>query len=121
MTSRRIGGRVAIRVGGRLIDAPGEFTFRLGQPARSAALGPAGPVGYLEEPGTAMIAGDIYYLNAEDIDAIVRGEDQNVQLDLATGVQLVMEGAWFSGEGEVDVAAGTLAAEWTAPTARIVK
>lgn len=121
MTTRRIGGRVTIRVGGQVIAAPGEFTFRLGQPVREAALGPAGPVGYLEEPGTAMIEGDVYYQTVEDIDALIYGDDQTVQLDLATGVQFVLEGAWFSGEGEFNTAQGTLSAQWTGRQGRIVK
>jgi hypothetical protein len=121
MTTRRIGGRVAIRVGGKVIDAPGEFTFRLGQPVREAALGPAGPVGYLEEPGTAMIEGDVYFLAVEDIDALIYGDDQTVQIDLATGVQFVLEGAWFSGEGEFSTTDGTVAAQWTGRQGRIVR
>ena len=123
MALQRIGGRVAIRVNGRTIEAPGEFTLRIGQPVRTAALGPNGPVGYLEEPGTAMISGPLYYLKltADELDTLLRGEEQTVQLDLATGKQFVLENAWFSGEGEIDVAAGTMAAEWTGRQGRVVE
>lgn len=121
MALQRIGGRIAVRVNGKVIESPGEFTFQAGQPVRTVALGADGPVGYLEEPGTAMIAGEVYFLTLDDVDAIINGEEQTVQLDLAAGKQFVLEGAWFSGDGEFDVTKGTLKAEWTGRKGRIVQ
>lgn len=120
-TTKRIGGRCTLRVGGVLVESPGEFTFSPGIPKRETALAADGPAGFVETPGEAMIEGEIYYLHATDIGAITSAEEVTVQLDLATGVQFVLAGAWFSGEGEIDNSKGTMAVKWTGREGRIVR
>lgn len=121
MSSRRVGGRCSLRVGGQMVETPGEFTFSPGPAQRETALAAEGAVGYVETPGEAFIEGEIYYAKVDDLDALVRADGVTVQLDLDSGTQFVLAEAWFSGEGEIDNAAGTMAVRWTAREGRIVR
>lgn len=120
MTTRRVGGRCTLRLGGTIVESPGEFTFSPGPPQRETVMAAEGAVGYLETPGEAFIEGEIFYARVPDIDALVRSDGVTVQLDLDTGVQFVLAEAWFSGSGEIDNAKGTMAVRWSARGGRIV-
>ena len=109
MASNRRAGKIYLKINGVLYDAKGDFTYNLGKPSRAAIVGADGIHGYRETPQTPYIEGAV--TDAGDLDPadLVGVDEATVTLELANGKTIVLNNAWFAGEGGVTVGEAEIA------------
>ena len=109
MASNRRAGKIYLKINGVLRDAKGDFTYNLGKPSRAAIVGADGIHGYRETPQAAFIEGAI--TNDKDLNLadLVSVDNATVTLELANGKTIVLNNAWFAGEGGVTVGEAEIA------------
>ncbi len=107
MANRRVGGRIYVRINGRVIQAGGEFTINYGTPVRETVVGPDGVHGFTEQPGEPMISGTVVDEPGLDIQAMLSATGVQVTVELPNGDTASMRDAWQAGTGEYKSNAGT--------------
>lgn len=94
-------GKIYVKINGDLKDAKGDYTYNLGKPKRDAIIGADGVHGYKETPQVPSIEGaitDAPNLSLADLTTV---DDATVTLELANGKTIVLNNAWYAGEGSV--------------------
>lgn len=112
--SRR-GGVIFVKADGKQFDVKGQFEYNLGVPKREPIIGHDGTHGYKEMPQEAYISGEI----TDDIDLNLKNDvlelaGATVTLELANGKIVVLEEAFYSGDGTVQSEEGNVAVRFTA-------
>jgi len=92
-------GLITLQTNGEVQDAKGNFTYNLGRPIREAIIGADGVHGYKETPQVAFIEGEITDRQTLDVAALVSLREATITLALGNGKLIVLNDAWFAGEG----------------------
>jgi hypothetical protein len=95
-------GLLQFQLDGEVFDAKGKWTYNLGKPKREAIIGADGIHGYKETPQVAFIEGAVTDRAALDLEALLGFKDGTATLQLANGKVVVLQSAWYAGEGTVD-------------------
>lgn len=95
----RRAGTIFFKVGGRQLDAKGNFTYNLGNPKREAIIGADGVHGYKETVQTAFIEGEITDSADLKLADLTNIDSETITLELGNGKTVVLSQAWFAGEG----------------------
>jgi hypothetical protein len=110
--SKLIGGNASLYINGEIFSSDGEFTANILDVNREAVVTAEGDVCYTEEPVPSTISGNLFLtekLRPETVKSMVDG---TVQIVLRTGKTVMLSQAFYSGDGAVDVKAGTMAVEF---------
>lgn len=110
----RIGGIISFKVGGRQLNAKGNFTYNLGKEKREAVIGTDKVHGYKATPQPAFIEGEITDNVSLDLAALVETDGETVTLDLANGKSIVLRKAWYAGEGTGNTEEGNISVRFEA-------
>lgn len=94
-------GKIYIKINGDLKDAKGDYTYNLGKPKRDAIIGADGVHGYKETPQVASIEGAITDAPDLSLADLTTVDNATVTLELANGKTIVLNNAWYAGEGSV--------------------
>lgn len=119
--SNRRGGIIFFKVDGAQYDAKGNFEYNLGSPMREAMVGADSVHGYKETHQVPFVQGEItdsYDLDLKTLQAL---DETTVTLELANGKVILLENAWFAGEGGGQSEEGNIAVRFEALTAQEVK
>lgn len=120
MADQRRAGLIQLQVNGEIFDAKGSFNYNLGRPKREAIVGADRTHGYKEMPQVAFIEGAITDSGTLDLDSLATGKDLTVNLTLANGKLVVLNDAWFAGEGTGSTEEGEIAVRWEGVSAEEV-
>ncbi len=114
MASRRFGGIIELQVNGVQHLCKGNFTANLGHPKREDVVGssPEGS-GYKETNQLASIEGEITDQPDFSIAELVQLTGQTVVMQMANGKAVVLDDAWFSGDGTVQTEEGNIAVKFS--------
>lgn len=99
MADQRRAGTIQVQINGEVQDAKGGFTYNLGRPKREAIIGSDVVHGYKEIPQVAFIEGVITDRGNLDLSALVTITGATVTIALANGKTVMLNQAWFAGEG----------------------
>lgn len=94
-------GKIYVKINGELRDAKGDYTYNLGKPKRDAIIGADGVHGYKETPQVAFIEGAVTDAPGFSLADLATVDNATVTLELAIGKTIVLNNAWFAGEGSV--------------------
>lgn len=94
-------GKIYVKINGELRDAKGDYTYNLGKPKRDAIVGADGIHGYKETPQVAYIEGAITDAADLSLADLATVDNATVTLELAIGKTIVLNNAWYAGEGSV--------------------
>ncbi|MCL1915670.1 MAG: phage tail tube protein [Desulfovibrionaceae bacterium] len=115
-SNNRRAGRIYLKVDGALQDAKGSFSYNLGHDKRDALPGADGIHGYRDTPQIPFIEGAITDRGDLDLEALVKGDNVTVTLELVNGKVIVLANAWFAGEGTVTTEEAEIAVRWESRT-----
>lgn len=111
---QRIAGYFELKMNGSTLSARGDFTVNLGAPKREAVLGSRTVDGYTEKVQAPMIKGEITDFSDTHVnDDILLATDATVTIKAGNGKTYMLEEAWYSGDGEINVGTGTVQIEFT--------
>ena len=106
--SRAIGGLIQVKVDGVLYSAKGAFDYDIGGVKREGVVGHDAVHGFKALPKVPYIEGTITD-NAElSLSALKAIEGATVTLDLANGKTIVLNDAWYAGEGQGNTEEGEI-------------
>lgn len=114
MSTQRRAGTIFLAVNGILQEAKGEFSYNIGRPKRDAIIGADAVHGYKETVQTAFIEGEITDRQTLDLDALVKGDDLTVTLELANNKVIVLRRAWFAADGTGHTGEANITVRWEA-------
>lgn len=112
--AKRVGGVIFIKADGVQFDAKGQWEYNLGAVKRDAVIGPDGVHGFKGLPQEPYISGEI--TDNADLDLandLLNIEDATITLELYNGKVVVLQSAFFSGEGTVQTDEGNIAVRFT--------
>lgn len=121
MANLRVGGIITIKVNGSQLAAKGNFSYNLGKPKREAVMGTDGFHGFKEAPQVAFIEGEVTDKYELDLSRLVAIENATVLLDLANGKSVVLNDAYFAGDGNGETEEGKIAVRFEGPSAKEIK
>jgi hypothetical protein len=104
----RVGGTISFQVNGRIYNAKGDFDYDLGTPKRESVVGSDGVHGHTERPKAPYISGKVTDrgdMSATDFFNIVGA---TATLALANGKVVVMQDAFYAGDGTGNTGEGEL-------------
>ena len=118
--NQRVAGLIRLQTNGEVLRAKGEFTWNLGKPKREAVVGSDGVHGYKETPQVPFIEGAI--TDAGDIDgaALVTLKDATVNLKIGNDKMIVLNKAWYAGEGTGNTGESEIGVRWEGDSAEEV-
>lgn len=90
----------------------GDFTINPRTEAREPVTGMDGSIGMKVERTAPMISGQIRDRAGLDVKAITQMKGVTITAEQENGKAWVLRDAFFSGEGDLDVGEGTIAARW---------
>lgn len=99
MATQRVGGIIFVKVNGTQYKAKGSWTYNLGQPMREEIVGSDSVHGYTEKPQAPYISGAITDDAETNLTELLNVTDATIQLELSNEKIIVLEQAFFSGEG----------------------
>jgi len=111
---KRVGGLLALKIDGDQYNAKGNFTYNLGRPKRDAVIGAEGIHGFKETPQVAFVEGEITDNDGLDLATLLDSTDVVVTLQLGTGKVIVLNHAWFAGEGTGNTEEGNISVRFEA-------
>lgn len=108
MDKNRRAGKINVIVDGVPYDAIGSFTWNLGKDQREALVGANAHHGYKVMPQVAFIEGEIRDEGSLDWETVVEIKNATVTLELANGKRILLEDAYYAGEGTGNTEEGNL-------------
>lgn len=120
MADQRRAGTIQVQVNGEVQDAKGSFTYNLGRPKREAMIGSDRVHGFKEVPQVAFIEGAITDRGNLNLADLVTTSGATVNLSLANGKLIVLNDAWFAGEGTGSSEEGEIPVRWEGASAEEV-
>lgn len=112
MANQRVAGLIQLQTNGEVLRAKGKFTYNLGKPKREAVIGADGVHGFKETPQVAFIEGAITDAGDVDTTALTTLRDATVNLKLGNGKMIVLNAAWYAGEGTGDTEESEIGVRW---------
>ncbi len=120
MANQRVAGLIQLQTNGEVLRAKGAFSYNLGKPMREAVVGRDGVHGYKETPQVAFIEGAITDAGDLNLASLATMRDATVNLKLGNGKMVVLNAAWFAGEGSGSTEEGEVAVRWEGVSAEEV-
>ncbi len=120
MANQRVAGLIQLQTNGEVLRAKGTFTYNLGKPKRDAVVGADGIHGFKETPQVAFIEGAITDAGDVDLATLSVLRDATVNLKLGNGKMVVLNSAWYAGEGTGNTEEGEIAVRWEGSSAEEV-
>lgn len=111
---KRVGGLIALKIDGNQYNAKGNFTYNLGKPKREGVVGAEAVHGFKETPQLAFVEGEITDNDGLDLATLLDATDIVVTLELGTGKVIVLNHAWFAGDGTGNTEEGNIAVRFEA-------
>lgn len=108
MAGQRKGGMIQVQVAGVMHDAKGTFTYGLGTPKRDAIVGADAVHGFKEVPQVPFVEGAFTDRAGLDAKALFNTEGATVTLTLANGKTVILQDAWYAGEGTISTEEGEI-------------
>lgn len=108
VANRRVGGIIFVKIDGEQFSAKGSFTYNIGVPKREPVVGSDGVHGFKELPQPSKIEGMITDSSELDFEALLRTRDATCTLELANGKVIVIQEAFYSGDGDGTTEEGEL-------------
>lgn len=115
--SQRIGGIIQLQANGVVLDAKGNFTYNLGLPLREAVVGHE-VHGYKETAQVPFIEGELTDRGNLDRRALLTLDDATIHLKLANGKMVVLNKAWFAGDGTGNTEESNMAVRFEGKSAK---
>lgn len=112
MANQRVAGLIQLQTNGEVLRAKGEFTWNLGEPKRESVAGSDGVHGFKETPQVAFIEGAITDAGDVDVRALVKLKDATVNLKLGNGKMVVLNQAWYAGDGTGNTGESEIGVRW---------
>lgn len=111
-------GRMELTIDGETYDAIGSFTLNLGADKREGLVGPDRVHGYKALPQIPSVKGEIRDGSIVQVtDKILNMADASIVIPVASGKTYSFEGAWYSGDGDIDTEDGKIQFEAQANSA----
>lgn len=104
----RRAGLIYVKINGLQIEAKGNFTVGYGKPKREAIVGADGVHGYKETPQISYVEGAVTDASDLDTAALLETVSATVTVDLNNKKTLILEDAWYSGEGTMSTEEGEI-------------
>jgi len=120
MANQRVAGLIQLQTNGDVLRAKGEFSYNLGKVKRTAIVGSDGVHGYREEPQVAFIEGAITDVGDLDLAAVTTLRDATVNLKIGNGKMIVLNFAWYAGEGTGKTGESEIGVRWEGQSAEEV-
>lgn len=120
MANQRVAGLIQLQTNGEVLRAKGEFTWNLGKPKREAVIGADGVHGFKETPQVAFIEGAVTDDGSIDGAVLVTLRDATVNLKLGNGKMIVLNAAWYAGEGTGNTGESEIGVRWEGQSAEEV-
>jgi len=120
-TANRVGGIIFVRANGVQYRAKGSWSYNLGQPMREEVVGSDSVHGFKETPQAPYISGAITDSSDLNMTELLNICDATVQLELSNGKIVVLEQAFFSGEGSASTEEGEIEAKFIGISAQEVR
>lgn len=120
MANQRVAGLIQLQTNGEVLRAKGTFTYNLGKPKRTPIVGRDGVHGYKEDPQVAFIEGAITDAGDLDLSALATLRDATVNLKLGNGKMVVLNAAWYAGEGTGNTDESEIGVRWEGQSAEEV-
>ncbi len=120
MANQRVAGLIQLQTNGEVLRAKGTFTYNLGKPKRDAVVGADGIHGFKETPQVAFIEGAITDAGDVDLATLSVLRDATGNLKLGNGKMVVLNSAWYAGEGTGNTEEGEIAVRWEGSSAEEV-
>lgn len=108
MANSRVGGIILFKINGELFQAKGAFTYNIGKPKKEAVIGADRVHGFKETVVAPKIEGALTDSDELDLEALVSLRDATVTLELANGKVIVIRGAWYAADADVDTEEGEI-------------
>ena len=116
--NNRVGGIVELKIDGAIYSAKGNFTYNIGRPKRDPVVGSDTVHGFKETPQVAFIEGEITDNDGLDLATLLDATDVVVTLQLGSGKVIVLNHAWFAGEGTGNTEEGNIGVRFEADYAQ---
>lgn len=117
-TKNRVGGTVFVKIDGVQVKARGTWTLDPGEPKREAVVGTDGVHGYSETPKAPKLTGEV---TPDDARKLARVTNQTITVEWGNGKADALRGAFFSGDGEIDLGTGAMQVEFGAMSCEKVR
>lgn len=114
-------GFLTLQVNGDVLDVVGNVDYNTGEPKREKLKGPDRVHGTKEEPQIPFIECEVRIKAGFDIQAFKNTVDATVVLILATGDQIMLEGADYSAEGSGKTDDGSLQCRFEGQTGEYIE
>lgn len=111
---KRVGGLISLKIDGNQFNAKGNFTYNLGRAKREGVIGAEAVHGFKEAPQLAFVEGEITDNDGLDLATLLDATDVVVTLQLGTGKVIVLNHAWFAGDGTGNTEEGNIAIRFEA-------
>jgi len=96
-----IAGIIEFKINGEIQQAKGNFTYNLGKPKVEPIIGADGVHGFKGLPQAPKIEGEITDRADLDVEAFVTIRNATITLSLSNGKVIVLKGAAYTGDGDV--------------------
>ena len=106
--AKPIGGNAYFKIDGEQYATNGEFTVNIIERQASAIKATNGEMLYTEEAVPSTISGTVYMTEELDAKTLVEIRDATVTVELNNGKVAVLVNAVQTGDGSIDVQAGTM-------------
>lgn len=103
-------GKIFFKVGGTRYAAKGSFTYNLGIDKQEGEIGHDGAASIKVLPQLARIEGEITDRLDLDLKAFCSIVDETVTLELTNGKTIVLNEAWYAGDGDGQTESGNIQA-----------
>ena len=121
MATQRVAGLIQLKVNGEILRAKGAFTYNLGKPMRESVIGSDGVHGYKETPQAPFIEGAITDLQDLKMSTLVGTTNATVNLKLGNNKAIVLNNAFYAGEGTGSTEEGEIGVRWEGSDAEEVR
>lgn len=120
MANQRVAGLIQLQTNGEVLRAKGAFTYNLGKPKREPVIGSDGVHGFKEVPQVAFIEGAITDAGDINLATLATLRDATVNLTLGNGKMIVLNAAWYAGDGTGNTEEGEIGVRWEGSNAEEV-
>lgn len=120
MANQRVAGLIQLQTNGEVLRAKGEFEWNLGGVLREAVVGSDGVHGFKETPQVAFIEGAITDAGDVDVKAMINLTNATVNLKVGNGKMVVLNNAWYAGEGTGKTGESEIGVRWEGQNAEEV-
>lgn len=117
-TKNRVGGTVFVKIDGVQIKCRGTWTLDMGEPKLEAVTGNDGVHGYTETPKPPKLTGEV---TPDDARKLARVRNSTITVEWGAGKADALRGAFFTGDGEIDLVTGAQTVEFSALSCEPVK